>query len=139
MKNIFKNYNEDDVMSKILLLYFAFQHGAVGVFFIFGDKQILQMKAFKGMSRLLPMDAWGILLLVSALCFTLSILQENSLQHYFMVAAGTSGMITFSLLAMASIELSTNQTTSLNYIIIASIDILIAILGGVAIWLRKVT
>lgn len=139
MKNIFKNYDEDDILSKLLLLYFAFQHGAVGLVFIFQSSYIVKMEAFRGMSKLLPMDAWGIILVISAVCFVLSIIQEHFVKYYFMIIAGSTGMVAFSLLSMANLELAVNQTNSLNYIIIASIDVLIAILGGVAIWLRKVS
>lgn len=137
MKRIIRNYNEDDAMSKILLLYFAFQHAAIGIFFMFSTEQLLAYNSFKGMNELLPMDAWGIILLMSAVCFLLSTLFENKVQYYFMMVAGATGMVTFGLLAMASIELSTNQTNTINYIIIASIDIIIAIIGGIAVWLRK--
>jgi hypothetical protein len=135
---MFKNYNEDDIMSKVLLLYFGFQHGAIGAFFIFSDELITQMKAFQGMSNILPMDVWGIVLMVSAVAFIATTLQENKSQYWFMILAGLTGMVTFSLLAMANIELSSSQTNTINYIIIASIDIIIAILGGVALWLRRV-
>lgn len=131
------NYNEDDVMSKILLLYFGFQHGAVGLYFIFSSEQLLKMNAFEGMNGLMPMDAWGILLMISAISFVCTTIQETRLQYYFMILSGITGMFTFSLLAMASIELSVNQTNSVNYIIIASIDLIISILGGVALWLRR--
>lgn len=133
------NYNEDDVLSKVLLLYFAFQHGAVGIFFVFGDVTTLGSNAFKGMANLLPMDAWGILLLVSAIAFIITVLQERKLEYWFMLLAGITGMVTFSLLAMANMELSVNQTNTINYIIIASIDMIVAILGGIALWLRRTT
>lgn len=132
-----RNYNEDDVLSKTLLLYFAFQHGAIGVFFVFTKMTYLQSSALKGMANIMPMDAWGILLLISAVAFVVTVLQEHKLEYWFMLLAGITGMVTFALLSMASIELSVNQTNTINYIIIASIDLIVAILGGVGLWLRR--
>lgn len=132
-----KNYNEEDVLSKTLLLYFAFQHGAIGIFFIFADFNELQSRALHGMSNLLPIDVWGIILLLSSVAFIVAVLQEHKLEYWFMLLAGITGMVTFALLSMASIELSSNQTNTLNYIIIASIDLIVAILGGVGLWLRR--
>lgn len=132
-----KNYNEDDVLSKTLLLYFAFQHGAIGVFLVFSDINALNSNAFKGMSKILPMDVWGIILLTSAVAFVITVLQEHKIEYWFMLLAGATGMVTFGLLSMASIELSVNQTNTINYIIIASIDLIVAILGGVGLWLRR--
>lgn len=134
---ILRNYNEDDILSKTLLLYFAFQHGAVGIFFMFAKIDSKMSNALKGMDELLPMDAWGIILLVSSVAFVVTVLQEHKLEYWFMLLAGTTGMVTFALLSMASIELSVNQTNTINYIIIASIDLIVAILGGVGLWLRR--
>lgn len=134
-----KNYNEDDVLAKSLLLYFAFQHGAIGVFFVFSDISSIGSNAFDGMARILPMDAWGIILLVSSAAFIVTTFQEKSIEFWFMLVAGVTGMVTFSLLAMANIELSVNQTNTINYIIIASIDLIVAMLGGIGIWVRRAT
>lgn len=137
--SLLRNYNEDDLLAKTLLLYFAFQHGSIGLFLVFEDLTILKSKTIAGMSSILPMEAWGIILLVSSASFLLSVLQENKLEYWFMLLAGTTGVITFSLLSMASMELSTNQTNTVNYMIIASIDIIVAIIGGVALWRRRTT
>jgi hypothetical protein len=136
---IFSNYNEDNVLSKMLMLYFAFQHGAVGFFFITFDMNNIYSEAFSGMSNILPMYIWGIIMLISCISFVMSVLQENKLEYWLMLLAGITGMVTFSMLAMANIEFSVNQTNTINYIIIASIDVIIAILGGVALWLRRIT
>lgn len=134
---LLRNYNEDDVLSKILLIYFAFQHGAIGVFFTFSTLTALQSKALAEMTRFLPMDVWGVILIMSALCFLFSALQETKSQYWLMIIAGITGMIVFSTLSMAVMQLSINQTNTINYLIISGIDIIIAILGGVALWIRR--
>lgn len=131
-----KNYNEDDVLAKSLLLYFAFQHGAIGIFFVFNN---LSGNVFKGMAKILPMEVWGIILLVSAVAFLVTTFQEKHIEFWFMLVAGVTGMVTFSLLSMANMELSVNQTNTINYIIIASIDLIVAILGGIGLWVRRST
>lgn len=133
----FKNYNEDDVLSKTLMLYFAFQHGAIGMFFLFTELTVVQSSALRGLAMIMPIGAWGVILMVSCFSFVFSVLQVGRVEYIFMIIAGITGMVTFSLLAMASIELSISQTNTLNYIVIASIDMLVAILGGVALWRLK--
>ena len=137
MKGLIKNYNEDDAMSKILMLYFAFQHGVIGTLFIFIDLDKGNSEILKALSTLMPLDAWGVVLLFSSISFVCSVLLENKAEFYFMIIAGTTGMMSFGILAMANIELGTGQTNTINYIIIASIDFIIATIGGVAVWLRK--
>lgn len=134
---LLRNYDENDVLSKVLFLYFAFQHGSVGAFFISHDDPQNYSPYFKGMIDIMPMGAWGMLLIVSTASFIFAALQEGRPESMFMLLAGVSGMVTFALLAMASIELSENQTNTVNYIIIASIDFIVAVLGGVALWRRK--
>lgn len=134
-----KNYNEDDLLSKVLLLYFAFQHGSIGIFLVLEsvDELTARSSTLQAMSKILPMDIWGIILLVASVSFVVSVLQVGRSEYSSMVLAGATGGITFAFLSMASMELSVNQTNTVNYMIIASIDIIVAIVGGVALWRRK--
>lgn len=136
---ISKNYNEDDLLSKVLLLYFAFQHGSIGLFLVLESVVTLREKSktLDAMAWILPMDIWGIILLVSAGAFLFSVLQAGKAEYWLMIIAGISGGVTFGFLSMASMELSVNQTNTVNYMIIASIDMIVAIVGGVALWRRK--
>lgn len=134
---LLRNYDENDVLSKTLMLYFAFQHGAIGAFFMLNDNPEEYSHYFKGMIAIMPLTYWGLLLILSTASFIFATVQEGKLEYIFMLIAGLSGMITFALLAMASIELSIHQTNTVNYIVIASIDLIVAILGGVALWLRR--
>lgn len=131
------NYSEDDVLAKVLLVYFAFQHSAIGLFLLFGDMSQIKSKTLNEMATILPMDAWGLILIFAACNFILAAVQVSKLSFLAMIVAGITGAVVFSLLSMASLELSTNQTNTINYMIVASIDILIAIVGGVALWLRR--
>lgn len=132
--NIIKNYSEDDLMSKILFLYFAFIHGAIGVFFLFEDVSKFKSKVIDGMISILPMQAWGIIMLLAAICFVLSLLQEGKPKHIYMVIAGVTGSAVFGLLMMANLELVASSSNTANYAIVSSIDIIIALVGGVALW-----
>lgn len=134
---LLRNYGEDDVLATILLLYFAFQHGAVGIVLLLMDDEILAIPAFEGMARILPINIWGVIMLISAVLFVLSAIQENKSKYWFMMLSGLAGTIPFSLLAMANIEMAVGHTNTVNYIIIASIDAIVAIIGGVALWLRR--
>lgn len=134
---LLRNYDENDVLAKVLFLYFAFQHFAIGMFFISIDNPEEYSIYFKGMIDIMPMDMWGLVLVLSTVAFVLATLQEGKMEYIFMLIAGSTGMVTFALLAMASIELSQNETNTVNYILIASIDLIVAILGGVALWFRR--
>lgn len=132
--NNLKNYDEDDLMSKILFLYFSFVHGAIGIFFMFEDTSKYNSKVLKAMDSMLPMKIWGVIMLVSTLCFVLSVLQEGKPKYAYMIIAGVSGSAVFGLLMMANLELASQQTNTINYAIVSSIDTIIALVGGVALW-----
>lgn len=135
---LLRNYNEDDVLAKVLLLYFAFQHGAIGVIMLFEDLSLVyKTSTVDAMASMLPMELWGVLLLFVSVSFVIAAIQESKLSYVAMIVSGSIGFVIFGLIAMASIELAGNLTNSINYIVIASIDALIAIIGGMAIWLRK--
>lgn len=134
---LLRNYDENDVLTKVLFLYFAFQHGVFGVSFIRYNDNDMYSTYFKGLIDIMPLTMWGLVLVLSTVSFIIAAVQEGKLEYIFMLTAGLSGMITFALLAMASIELSMQQTNTVNYIVIASIDLIVAILGGVALWLRR--
>lgn len=132
-----RNYDEDDVIAKILFLYFAFMHGVMGYFIISNDLTNYKSKVFNSMGAIIPMSIWGYVLILSAIFFVLVALQEAKPKYMFMILAGLAGCLVFSLLTMASLELSKNQTNTINYAVVGSIDLLIAIIGGIAIWRRK--
>ena len=131
------NYDEDDLIAKVFMLYFAFQHGAIGVVLLTQDLSSYNSKTVLGMSEMLPMSSWGLILIFSAANFINATIQVSKLAYLAMVIAGVSGVIVFGLLSMASLELSINQTNTVNYMIISSIDVVLAIIGGVALWLRR--
>jgi hypothetical protein len=133
----FKNYDEDDIISKILFLYFSFIHGAIGIFLVFNDLSEYKSKVFDAMSYYVPMSFWGIMFLISSFSFIIVAIQEGRPKYIFMTMAGLFGSITFGLLAMASLELSPQQTNTVNYAIISSIDLIIFIVGGAALWIRR--
>lgn len=132
-----KNYDEDDIISKIFFLYFSFMHGAVGLFLFLKDISQFQSKVFEGMSSIMPMKMWGLIFLLSALWFFITAFQEGRPKFTYMTLAGLFGAIVFGIFAMASLELATDQTTTINYVIISSIDLIVALVGGVALWNRR--
>lgn len=133
----FDNYDEDNVVSKILYIYFAFAHGSLGLFLIMSDLARFNSKVLSAMGEVMPMRAWGLIFLLAAIAFVLIAIQEGSSKSISMVVAGFVGSVTFGLMAMASLELSVNQTNTMNYIFISSVDLLIATLGGVTLWKRR--
>lgn len=133
---LFKNYQEDDVLAKVLFIYLAVQHSIMGAFLVFDTESMMIYPSVQGVARLLPVDLWGSFLLASAVLFIATIIQENKLSFIFMITAGLLGMVTFGLLAMAGIELSSYRVTTIHFIVVASVDCIVTILGGVALWLR---
>lgn len=133
----FDNYDQDNVVSKLLYIYFAFAHGSIGLFLVVSDLERFNSKVLKAMGYVVPMSVWGLLFLVTAITFILIALQEGKAKHISMIVAGLMGAMVFGLMAMASLELSVNQTNTMNYIFISSVDLIIATLGGVTLWKSK--
>jgi len=130
----FDNYSEDNVVSKILYIYFAFSHGVFGLFLVVEDLSRFNSKVINAMDSVMPISIWGVMLILSALSFMLVAIQEGKIKGMSMIFAGFVGAMIYGLLAMASMELSVNQTNTLNYIFISSVDLLIATLGGITLW-----
>jgi len=133
----FNNYSEDNVVAKILYIYFAFAHGAFGFFLVTEDLSRFNSKVIDAMGNIIPISIWGLILIAAGLGFLLAAIQENNIKSISMIVAGLIGAVIYGLMTMASIELSVNQTNTVNYVFISSVDLLIAMLGGVTLWKRR--
>lgn len=129
-----KNHDEDDLMSKILFLYFAFVHGGLGTFFMIKDMTIFNSKAVIAMSNIIPIKVWGFVFLVTALCYVLAAIHDGKPKFIYMTIGGLLGSMVFGLLSMAMFELSAPQLDTTRYGIISSIDLIISMVGGIALW-----
>lgn len=129
-----KNYCEDDFMSRLMFVYLAFIHASVGYLFIFGDVSEVNHNAFSAMSELLSNQTWGLILLAAAVSYLTVAIQENKTKHLGMLLGGFLGAIVFGFLTMAMIELDTPQFNTARYGVLASLNLIISVVGGLSLW-----
>lgn len=132
-----RKYDEDNLLSMVLFLYFSFLHGALGIYLITLDISQYNYKIFNIMTSLMSMDLWGMLFCTASVFFIITALQENKPKYISMVAGGVIGSLLFGLTAIANTELPSNLANTLNYAIISSLDLVFAFVGGMTLWKQR--
>jgi hypothetical protein len=132
-----RKYDDNDLLAKMFLLFFALLHGITGVYLVVVDGVELQAATYYGMASLFSLDVWGCVFIAVGVLFVATSFQEGHVKHWLAIFAGTLGTVIFGLYAMASAELAVNSLISSRYALIASFNAIIAVIGGRAIWIRK--
>lgn len=134
---MFKKYDNNDFLAKMFLLFNALFIGVTGFYLILADNVEVQSSTYRLMSGLLSLDAWGVVMLTSGALYTMSAFQEGRLKYKSMLIAGLVGGIMFALYTMASMESSINIMVPIRYAVIATFNLIIAGVGGIALWNDK--
>lgn len=134
---MFKKYDNNDFLAKMFLLFNALFIGVTGFYLILADNVEVQSSTYRLMSGLLSLDAWGVVMLTSGALYTMAAFQEGRLKYKSMLIAGLVGGVMFALYTMASMEASINIMVPMRYAVIATFNLIIAGVGGIALWNDK--
>lgn len=132
-----RKYDDNDLLAKMLLLFNALLHGVTGGFLLLVSDVKYQSDTYYAMSLLFSLDAWGCVFIVVGVLFIAATFHEGHYKHWLSILAGALGGVIFGLYAMASAELAVNVMVPARYAIIASFNVLIALVGGHEIWKRR--
>jgi hypothetical protein len=132
-----KNLDENDVLAKMFLLFMALFHTVTGLYIVLTDNIKRESTTYTAMSTLVSLNAWGIVFLIVGVLYFFAAFHEGKLKYLLMIVTGFMGAVIFALYAMASIEVSGNLMVGARYAIIASFDLIIAIVGGYGLWNLK--
>ncbi len=132
-----QKYDDNDLLAKMFLLFNALLHGITGGYLVVVDDVELQADTYIGMASLFSLDVWGCVFIVVGVLFIAATFHEGHYKHWLSIIAGVLGGVIFGLYAMASAQLAVNIMLPARYAIIASFNVLIAVVGGFEIWKRR--
>jgi hypothetical protein len=89
------------------------------------------------MAGLLSLDTYGVIMLVVSALYLYGTVQEGLARGYALLIGGTIGALLIGLYAMAAFEGSDNALLPLRYAVFAGFNLIIAGVGGFAIWIRR--
>lgn len=132
-----RKYDDNDLLAKMFLLFNALLHGITGGYLLVANGIELQADTYLGMASLFSLDVWGCVFIAVGVLFIAATFHEGHYKHWLSIIAGVLGGVIFGLYAMASAQLAVNIMLPARYAIIASFNVLIAVVGGFEIWKRK--
>lgn len=134
---MFRKYDDNDLLAKMFLLFNALLHGVTGAYLLLVEGVEFQSETYYAMASLASLDAWGCVFIAVGVLFIATTFQEGNVKHWLSLFAGILGGIIFGLYAMAAAELAVNSMVPARYALIASFNVIIAVIGGRAIWIRR--
>ena len=133
---MFKNYNENKFLTAMYLLTISLFNFMTGLFFITADSRI-GSPTYSSMSELMPLYAYGLIMLTSAVLIFSAIFQIGRSRAIFMIIGGILGAFSMGLYASASTIGGVNLMLPSRYSLISVSCLSIAIAGGYALWRKK--
>lgn len=128
---------ENDFLARLLFAFNAMLIGFTGGYFVVVGDISYSTPTYNSMSELLPLWAYGLVLVgVSALHIRAAVC-EGDKRYWSMTIAGSVGGILFALYATASFEGTHVILLPMRYAVISGINLIIAGVGGYALWSRK--
>src|SRR5699024_10650800 len=123
---MFRHYNETKFLASMYMLTISLFNLMTGLFFITADPRI-SSPTYSKMQELMPLTAYGLIMLASAVFLFSAILQHGKTTYAFMIG----------LYASASSLGSTNLMLPSRYSLISLSCLTIAIAGGFSLWRAK--
>lgn len=132
-----RNHTENDFLAKAFLIFNAMYLGITGGYIISLDVITHTTPTYDLMAGLLSLDTYGVIMLVVSALYLYGTIQEGLPRGYALLIGGVLGALLFGLYAMAAFEGSANALLPLRYAVFASFNLIIAGVGGFAIWIRR--
>jgi hypothetical protein len=136
-ERMLKNLDENDILAKMFLLFMALYINVTGLYIVLTDDVKRESTTYKAMSTLVSLNTWGIVFLVVGFLYFFMAFHEGKVKYLLMIVTGSVGAVIFGLYAMASIEVTSVIVVGARYAIVASFNLIIAVLGGYQLWMLK--
>lgn len=125
--------DEDNFLSMMFILIVALFNAMTGLFFLRIDYPV-DSPTYGRMAEVLDLNIYGLLLIISAAFFIVSIFQNNKARFISMLVGGFLGGLLVSFYTSASTLGATNMMLPIRYGLIACGCFIIAAVGGVRLW-----
>ena len=133
---MFRHYNETKFLASMYILTISLFNLMTGIFFITADPRI-DSPTYSKMQELMPLTAYGLIMLTSAVFLFSAIFQHGKTSYIFMIIGGISGAFSIGLYASASSLGAVNLMLPSRYSLISLSCLTIAIAGGFSLWRAK--
>ena len=128
-----KNYNETLFLANMFIALLAVFNAMTGLFFLRVDNDI-ESPTYGRMAEFMSLDAYGLIMLLSAAFLIVSAFQMGRLKYLSMLVGGIAGAFVISLYAGASTIGAANIMLPMRYSLMACGYLIIAAVGGVGLW-----
>lgn len=136
---IFKWQTEEKFLANMMLLSNGIFLVFTGYFFII-DGKISLAPTYELMTNLMPLEAWGAVMMVAGLLLSAAAFQVGNTRYLSMITGGLLGAAIVVLYAMASTQGAESYLVPVRYSLMACFNLLIAVLGGIEAWrIKKIT
>lgn len=138
--NLLKSIKDEDTfLSMMFILVVALFNAMTGLFFLKIDYPV-DSPTYGRMAEVIDLNIYGLLLIISAVFFILSIFQRGKTRLISMLIGGILGGLLVSFYTSASTLGAANVMLPIRYGLIACSCFIIAAVGGVRLWkTRKIT
>lgn len=133
---MFRHYNETKFLASMYILTISSFNLMTGIFFITADPRI-SSPTYSKMQDIMPLTAYGLIMLTSAVFLFSAIFQDGKTSYVFMVFGGLLGTFSIGLYASASSLGAVNIMLPSRYSLISLSCLTIAIAGGFSLWRSK--
>lgn len=130
---VLKNYNETLFLANMFIALLAVFNAMTGIFFLQVDNDI-DSPTYSKMAEIMSLDAYGVIMLLSAVFLIVSAFQMGKLKYLSMIVGGITGAIVIGLYASASTIGAANIMLPMRYSLMACGYLIIAAVGGVGLW-----
>lgn len=130
---VFKDYNETLFLANMFIVLLAVFNAMTGLFFVRVDNDI-NSPTYGKMAELMSLDAYGIIMLLSAAFLIISAFQMGRLKYLSMLVGGFIGTLIIGLYASASTLGAANLMLPMRYSLMVGGLLIIAVVGGVGLW-----
>ena len=137
MKSKLKKINLEDNLAQMFLLCEGVYVGLTGFLLFDIDGSIRIGSIYTVMSRLMSLDAWALLLLLSGVIMIISAFEAGRVKAFSMAISGTLGGILLMLYGLASFEVSSTYAVGMRYVTVGSFLWIIAFLGIRTLWIER--
>ena len=128
-----KNYNETLFLANMFIALLAVFNAMTGLFFLRVDNDI-DSPTYSMMAKFMSLDAYGIIMMLSAIFLIVSAFQMGKLKYLSMLVGGITGTVVMGLYAGASTIGAANIMLPMRYSLMACGYLIIAAVGGVGLW-----
>lgn len=137
MKRKLKIINVEDNLAQMFLICEGLYSVITGLLLLAVDDAMRIGSVYILMSRLMSLDAWAMLLMLSGLILIASAFQVNRLKASSMMVGGLVSGILLMLYGLATFEVSVSYTMGMRHMVVGVFVLIISFLGARTLWIER--